>query len=66
MFHADMLVCDVLKEYPVVWSVFERHGMCDDCKASPPPVPIQHFVDKHCNGDLEMFLGELQVAVGNN
>ncbi len=59
MFKPEMLVCDVLREYPQTWDVFLRHGMCEDCKTSPPPVPIQHFVDKHCDGQLESFLAEL-------
>jgi HEPN domain-containing protein len=30
------LVCDILNRHPSAWPVFERHGMCEDCKASPP------------------------------
>lgn len=58
------LVCDVLSQYPATWPVFERHGMCEDCKASPPPVPVQHFVNKHCNGKIAEFLGEIHAAIG--
>lgn len=61
-FKPDMLVCDVLSQFPTTWDVFLRHGMCEDCKDSPPPVPIQHFVNKHCGGKTEMFLAELQEA----
>ncbi len=57
---ADTLVCDLLTRYPAVFDVFERHGMCTDCRAAPPPVPLGHFVNKHCNGDLPGFVQELR------
>lgn len=63
MFHPDDLVCDVLRRYPAAWAVFERHGMCADCKQSPPPVPLRHFADKHCQGRISEFLEELREAV---
>ncbi len=61
--NAHDLVCDVLQKYPAAWAVFERHGMCEDCKTAPPPVPIQHFVDQHCNGNIFEFLQEIQHAI---
>ena len=62
MFTADDLVCDVLANHPKTWLVFERHGICADCRQSPPPVPIHHFVDKHCEGRIDEFLQELREA----
>lgn len=61
-YQATDLVCDVLNQHASAWDVFERHGICEDCKQSPPPVPIQHFVDKHCEGRIEEFLNELNQA----
>lgn len=63
MFQPDDLVCDVLAKYPQTWDVFIRHGICEDCRQSPPPVPVSHFANKHCNGRIEMFLQELTNAV---
>jgi hypothetical protein len=63
MFKSEDLVCDVLAKHPQTWDVFERHGICEDCKQSPPPVPIMHFVEKHCDGKLDEFLQELNTAV---
>jgi len=63
LFRPDDLVCDVLAKYPQVFSVFERHGMCEECKQSPPPVPLALFASKHCNGEIEKFLEELAGAV---
>lgn len=60
------LVCNVLTEHPAAWPVFERHGMCEDCKASPPSVSVQHFVGKHCGGNIERFLQEINEAIGAN
>ncbi len=57
------LVCDILNRHPSAWPVFERHGMCEDCKASPPPVSVHHFVDKHCEGKIGEFLSELNAAI---
>ena len=59
MFTPNDLVSDVLSTYPEAWAIFEKHGICEDCKKSPPPVPIHHFVDKHCEGKIEEFLIEL-------
>ena len=59
MFKPDDLVRDVLSNHPETWEVFERHGICCDCRKSPPPVPLQHFVDKHCEGRMDEFIQEL-------
>lgn len=62
MYKAEDLVCDVLNETPTAFAVFERHGMCQDCKDNPPPVPIRHFAEKHCQGRIDEFLAELNQA----
>jgi len=64
MFKSQDLVCDVLSNHPAAWAVFERHGICADCRQSPPPVPISHFVEKHCEGRIDEFLEELNAAAG--
>lgn len=66
MIQADDLVCDVFSKYPKAFDVFERHGMCDDCKSSPPPVPVTHFVSRHCDGRIEEFLQELNSYIQDN
>ncbi|MGC9329044.1 MAG: hypothetical protein ACP5I1_15520 [Candidatus Hinthialibacter sp.] len=63
MIRPEDLVCDVLDKYPAAWPIFERHGMCEDCKQSPPPVPVHHFVTKHCNGNIDAFLQEIHETV---
>ncbi len=59
MIQAHDLVCDIFQKHPEAFDVFERHGMCADCKQSPPPVTVSHFANKHCNGNVEGFLHEL-------
>jgi hypothetical protein len=63
MINAETLVSDVLSQHPTVWDVFLRHGMCSSCQESPPPVSIQHFVEKHVGGDVNQFLSELTEAI---
>ncbi len=62
-FQATDLVKDVLSTHAQAWAVFERHGICEDCRNDPPPVPIQHFVDTHCDGKIDEFLDELNTAI---
>ncbi len=57
-------VRDLLHEHPGVFPVFLGHGMCEDCKADPPPVPLAHFASKHCDGELALLLSELRQAMG--
>lgn len=57
------MVRDLLRTYPQTLPVFLRHGMCPDCKTDPPLVPLAHFASKHCGGDLERLIEELQTAV---
>lgn len=63
LLQATDLVCDVLANHTAAWEVFENHGICADCKHNPPPVPIQHFVDMHCDGRIDEFLHELNSAI---
>jgi hypothetical protein len=56
-------VRDLLQAHPQAFAVFERHGMCSDCRAAPPPVPLQQFATKHCNGDIAGLLSELRAAI---
>ncbi len=57
-------VRDLVHTHPEAFTVFARHGMCDDCRKSPPPVPLAHFAKKHCDGDVMGLLDELQAAIG--
>lgn len=56
-------VRDLLTAHPHVFNVLLRHGMCEDCQADPPPVPLGHFARKHCGGDVEGLLGEIREAL---
>lgn len=58
-------VRDLLKAHPHVAPVLLRHGMCADCQADPPPVPLGHFARKHCAGDIEGLLGEIREAMSS-
>ncbi len=60
----ETTVRDLLAAHPQVFSVFELHGMCADCKADPPPVPLRHFASKHCGGDVQGLMRELTAAIG--
>jgi len=59
-------VREILKTHPETFPVFLGHGMCEDCKANPPPVPLQHFASKHCGGDLSGLIRELSAAAADN
>lgn len=56
-------VREILMAHPEAFDVFLRHGMCEDCQADPPPVPLHHFAGKHCGGDVRGLIGELNAAV---
>jgi hypothetical protein len=62
--NAHTTVRDVLTAYPDTFDVFLRHGMCEDCKADPPPVPLHHFANKHCGGDIPGLINELSAVIG--
>ncbi len=53
-------------EHPQAFDVLVSHGMCQDCKDDPPPVPLEHFVQKHCNGDLKSFIEQVEAAIRGN
>ena len=60
---ASTTVKVLLDAHPEVFGVLVRHGMCEDCKADPPPVALGHFAEKHCGGDIERLLEELRQAM---
>ena len=56
-------VKELLEKYPAAFEVLFAHGMCADCQAAPPPVPLHHFAAKHCNGDLNGLLAEIEQTI---
>lgn len=56
-------VREILTQHPEAFPVFIGHGMCEDCKADPPPVPLHHFAGKHCGGNLGGLIAELNSAI---
>jgi len=58
MFQADTTVREVLTNYPGTFSVFGSHGMCESCAASPPPVPLHHFAERH-GVELDELIAQL-------
>jgi len=60
----DTTVRDLLTRHPEAFDVLAAHGMCEDCKADPPPVPLHHFADKHCAGDLKGLIDALSAVIG--
>ena len=56
-------VREILTTHPETFPVFVGHGMCEDCKADPPSVPLHHFAGKHCGGNLSGLLQELNAAM---
>ena len=61
---ASTTVKELLTAHPEVFPVLLGHGMCEDCQADPPPVPLGHFAAKHCGGNLAGLLAELEQAMG--
>ncbi len=59
----ETTVRELLTDHPEVFSVFLGHGMCADCEAAPPPVPLDHFAGKHCDGDIDGLLDEIRNAI---
>ena len=57
-------VRDLLAEHPDVFPILLGRGMCADCRANPPPVPLSTFAAKHCGGDLEGLIAQLRTAIG--
>ncbi len=56
-------VLELLTAHPQTFDVLVNHGMCEDCKADPPPIPLHHFAAKHCSGDVEGVLHQLREAI---
>lgn len=56
-------VRDLLTAHPGVFPILLGHGMCADCQANPPPVPLGTFAAKHCGGNLEGLIAELDEAI---
>ncbi len=63
MLDANTTVRDLLSSHPQAFDVLVAHGMCADCKADPPPVALQHFAEKHCDGKICDLLAELQAVI---
>ncbi len=62
-FNADTTVRHILTTYPQAFAVFESHGMCEGCKADPPPVPLNQFAGRH-GVALPRLIEELNAATG--
>lgn len=56
-------VREVLITFPASFDIFLSHGMCESCQEDPPPVPLAVFAKKHCGGDLNMLIGELEKVI---
>jgi len=61
--NSDTTVRNLLTTYPEVFDVLLSHGMCEDCQRNPPPVPLGHFANKHCGGDLDNLIAELRTTI---
>ena len=59
-------VKDLLEIHPEVFPVLLGHGMCADCQDDPPPVPLAHFAEKHCEGRISELIAEIRSAMGGN
>ncbi len=58
-------VRDLLTNYPGAFDVLVSHGMCRECKVNPPPVPLEHFAQKHCGGNLKGLIEQIEAAINN-
>ena len=56
-------VRELLTEHPDAFDVLVSDGMCQDCKDNPPPVPLEHFAQKHCGGDLKKLIEQIESAI---
>lgn len=59
-------VRELLTEHPGAYDVLVSRGMCEDCKENPPPVPLEHFAEKHCGGDLDNLIEQLRAAISQD
>jgi hypothetical protein len=55
-------VRELLEAHPSVFQVMLGHGMCASCQQDPPDVPLSHFAQKHCGGNLAGLIQELETA----
>ncbi len=55
-------VRELLTAYPNTFPILLNRGMCSDCETAPPAVPLSHFADKHCGGNIQGLLEELRCA----
>ncbi len=60
---ASTTVRELLAAHPETFAVLLGHGMCEDCRADPPAVPLGHFAAKHCGGDIAALLVELRAVI---
>jgi len=56
-------VRELLIAHPQTFDVLVARGMCEDCKTDPPAVPLHHFAQKHCDGNLPALLADLRAAI---
>lgn len=59
-------VREMLTLHPIASGVMIEKGMCESCQANPPELPLAAFAKKHCGGDLDGLLSELQAVIGAN
>ena len=59
----DTTVRELLTEHPAAFDVLVSHGMCQDCEDDPPPVPLEHFAQKHCDGDLKSLIEQVEAVI---
>lgn len=59
-------VRDMLWACPETFAVLLSRGMCGDCQKNPPPVSLEHFARKHCEGNLEDLLQDLRQVIRKN
>lgn len=64
MIDGNTTVRELLLTHPATYKILLSHGMCEDCKADPPPVPLSHFANKHCGGNLDDLITELMQVMG--
>lgn len=60
---AHTTVRQLLIAFPLAFEVLAAHGMCADCRNDPPPVPLRHFAQKHCDGNLMGLLAEIDAVI---
>lgn len=61
--NGNTTVRDLLTEHPSACDVLVSHGMCQECKDNPPPVPLEHFAKTHCDGHLKNLIEQVEAAI---